>query len=86
MYHLTTSTGLDISAADPAGATAALRTELDRHLAAGPVRWTVSVHGFPDKHMGQMSVPEVENPASIQFIDELIATVLDNLTADCRPR
>lgn len=86
MYHLTTSTGLDISAADPAGATGALRTELDKHLAAGPVRWTVAVDGFPDKHMGQISVPEIENPASGQFIDDLIATVLDNLIADCRPR
>ena len=86
MYHLTTSTGLDIFAADPAGATAALRTELDQHLAAGPVRWTVAVDGFPDKHMGQMSVPETENPASIQFIDDLIATVLENLAADYLPR
>lgn len=86
MYHLTTSTGLDITAADPAGATAALRTELDQHLAGGPVRWTVAVDGFPDKHMGQLSVPEVENPASIQFIDDLLATVLDTLAADCRPR
>lgn len=85
MYHLTTSTGLDISAADPAIATAALRTELDQHLAAGPVRWNVAVDGLPGRHMGQISVPEVQSPDPIEFIDDLVATVLDNLTADCRP-
>jgi len=85
VYHLTTSTGLDISAADPAIATAALRAELDRHLAAGPVRWNVAVDGLPGKHMGQISVPEVQSPDSIEFIDDLVATVLENLTGDCPP-
>lgn len=85
MYHLTTSTGLDISAADPAVTTAALRTELDRHLAAGPVAWNVAVEGLPGQHMGQISVPEVHSLDSIEFVDDFVATVLDNLTADCPP-
>jgi len=86
MYHLKTSTGLDISAADPASATAALRTELDRHLTAGPIRWNVAVDGLKGQHMGQISVPEVQSPDSIEFIDDFVATLLDNLTADCHPR
>ena len=84
MYHLTASTGLDISTENPASTTTALRTELDLHLAAGPVSWTVTIDGLAGKHMGRIQIPDPQSPGSNEFIDDLVTDLLDNLTADNR--
>ena len=86
MYHLSVSTGLDITTKDPANTTAALRTELERHLADGAVTWSVTIDGLPGKHMGRIHIPDPQSPDSNEFIDDLVATLLCNLTADHHPR